>query len=223
MHTELRISDDGSHTLYIPELEETYHSLRGALTESRLVYIQNGLRYTMKTLKGRKIHLLEVGFGTGLNAWLTAIEAIEKQVSVNYTSLEPHPLGEQTVSRLNYANFTKSKRNQTLFNELHQAPWETTVKFSPYFNLFKKKCYLQSYKPSQNFDLIYYDAFAPQKQPDMWSIEVLNSVGGMLKKNGVLVSYCAQGKFKRHLTTLGWSVVSLPGPPGKKEMTRAIK
>jgi len=209
---------DGSHTLKNVTLNETYHSVHGALTESRHVFIGQGLEYLLN--QGcAELAILEVGFGTGLNAWLTAKRVSGLGVRLRYIALETHPLPEAVWSKLNYA---VAPEDQSLFIALHQAAWGTQVPVTPNVSINKKQKSAQEAEllPA-SFDLIYYDAFAPQKQPEMWLGSLLTKVAGWLKPGGVLVTYCAKGQVKRDLKAAGLDVKTLPGPPGKREMIRA--
>jgi tRNA U34 5-methylaminomethyl-2-thiouridine-forming methyltransferase MnmC len=211
---------DGSPSLLNKALDETYHSRHGALQESNYVFIDKGLAYLHQNKKFSTIRILEIGFGTGLNAWLSFQYHLKNELSVRYTSLETYPLPENIFSLLNY-EFTETEKNS--FLQLHQANWDEVVEIANGFSLEKVNQPLQTYTNSEKFDLIYYDAFAPNKQPDMWTIETLAKATTLLENNGVLVTYCAKGQLKRDLNTLGLVVESLSGPPGKREMVRAIK
>ncbi|MCU0355545.1 MAG: tRNA (5-methylaminomethyl-2-thiouridine)(34)-methyltransferase MnmD [Cytophagales bacterium] len=222
---EIRVTHDGSHTLYNPQLNENYHSVNGAVDESNHVFVEAGLRPVLKEKKG--IYLLEVGFGTGLNAWLSVCDVQEHfpESLVSYVAIEPNPIPDETVAQLNYS----SLRNGTshageLYYQLHQAPWETETKvLKNQFHIRKLPVRLEDFKPYWLFDLIYYDAFAPNKQPEMWDKALFQRLYDITVPGGVLVTYCAKGQFKRDLREIGWEVESLPGPTGKREMTRAVK
>ena len=217
------ITEDGSHTLYVPELDETYHSIHGARQESEHVFIQHGLRYTVQQLNKKKPSVLEVGFGTGLNAWLTAMAAQKLICPVSYTTIEAHPLTGEEVQSLNYPALATHQHEAEIFFKIHESAWEDFMEISPFF-LLKKVCTtLQEYKHDQCFDICYFDAFAPSKQPEMWHIDMLKKVAGCLRDEGVFVTYCAKGQLKRDLKSLGFEVETLEGPPGKKEMVRAVK
>lgn len=215
---KLIVTGDGSHTLLNEALDETYHSRHGAIQESMHVFIEQGLKFLLKEQKPGPISILEVGFGTGLNALLTLTESIKNELAIAYTSLETYPLGQELWKNLNYPD------PDYLFNELHKAEWHKWVEITDHFKLLKLEKSLQhtELEPEQ-FDLIYYDAFAPNKQPEMWEQPVLNKVIKTLKSRGAFITYCAKGQLKRDLKSLGLIVESLPGPPGKREMVRAIK
>jgi tRNA U34 5-methylaminomethyl-2-thiouridine-forming methyltransferase MnmC len=215
-------TEDGSHSLYVPELNETYHSFHGAWQESMHVFIEKGLRY-YRIKKGlpEQVRIFEVGFGTGLNALLSVLFANEHQLKLHYTSIEPFPLEIELVKQLNYGE--KANAN-TLFMELHQAKWGEDVPISPFFTLEKLQLKLEDVKLHNNhIDIVYFDAFAPGKQAELWTPAMLQIAYDLLEKGGILVTYCAQGQFKRNLKEVGFTVESVPGPPGKKEMVRAEK
>lgn len=217
---EIILTEDGSHTIKNHAFNETYHSVHGAMNESLHVFIKNGLKFFLAR-SGGAICVLEVGFGTGLNAWLTAKHAAGTMVNLNYRALELHPLSEAIWSQLNYAT---TKDDRTLFNKLHRVVWNKPVPVTPEMLIHKMANSVYDLELNQAcIDLIYYDAFAPQKQPEMWTGHILEKVAGWLKPGGVLVTYCAKGQVKRDLKSAGLTVETLPGPPGKREMIRAIK
>jgi tRNA U34 5-methylaminomethyl-2-thiouridine-forming methyltransferase MnmC len=212
----LVITGDGSHTLWNERLDETYHSRHGALQESRYVFIRQGLARCEKP----NIKVLEAGFGTGLNAWLTWQFARTHHKKIDYHTYETFPLPESIWRMLNYA----TEEEEPQFELLHTAPWNSPSVLSPEFTLVKHhQSLLSASLPAQTFDVIYYDAFAPNRQPEMWTFEVLNHVALTLGSGGQLVTYCAKGQVKRHLRQAGLRVDALPGPPGKREMIRAVK
>lgn len=215
-----KITADGSHTLYVTDLDETYHSKHGAIQEAEHVFIKAGLDY----FNTSEISVLEIGFGTGLNTFLTLLAAKKKGVSINYTGLEAFPLEQEIVTQLNYTQELHStKKEQELFNDLHQAAWEDYQKITLDFNLNKINLELENYLPTQQFNIIYFDAFGPNTQPEMWTKPVFEKMFDALLDGGVLVTYCAKGSVKRTLKEVGFILESLPGPPGKREMTRAVK
>lgn len=212
------VTGDGSHSLFNEALDETYHSRHGAVQESLYVFIEHGFRHFVRTQQPKLISILEVGFGTGLNALLTVAEAIESNIPVAYTALETYPLSQEVWVKLNYSD------NNNLFNELHQSEWCRWNQINSHFRLLKLEKSLQDVKlEPQQYDLIYFDAFAPNKQPELWELTVLDKVVKTLKSGGIFVTYCAKGQLKRDLKSLGLIVESLPGPPGKREMVRALK
>lgn len=215
-------TSDGSQSLYRKDLNETYHSTHGAVTESQYVFIQHGLDFLQE--KGREeIAILEVGFGTGLNALLTLEWAKNNSLSLSYTTLEPIPLEESIYTQLNYAAQIEGEvSKEDLFN-LHEIDWENEHELASNFRFLKTQSKLQDFQASGLFDLVYYDAFAPSKQSEMWDFEVLEKTAALMSEGAVLVTYCARGQFKRDLAALGMEVETLKGPPGKKEMVRGIK
>jgi tRNA U34 5-methylaminomethyl-2-thiouridine-forming methyltransferase MnmC len=220
MSLQIITTSDGSHSLLNTSLNETYHSVHGALQESKHVFIKNGLQFFSDKNSRSPIRVFEMGFGTGLNALLTKLWADDKQREVHYTSLEMIPLEKNLYEQLNYADTDQSRK---LFLELHQAPWGQEVSFQN-FTLKKIKGNLESiiFSP-ESFDIIYYDAFAPSKQPKLWEISVLEKVVSWMCQDSIFVTYCAKGQLKRDLKMLGTTVETLPGPPGKKEMVRVLK
>jgi tRNA U34 5-methylaminomethyl-2-thiouridine-forming methyltransferase MnmC len=214
-------SGDGSHTLYHAGLNETYHSTHGALRESEHVFIKAGLEEVMKSAS--VVRIFEVGFGTGLNAWLTYKRVAGTDTKIIYHSIEPYPLGEEIYTNLNYVK-DSSDSLKDFFLQLHRASWNEEVEMNENFTLKKINNRLEAFDPGKDFfDLVYYDAFAPSKQADMWLPENLQKIFVCLSKGGLLVTYCARGQFKRDLKAIGFEVETLEGPPGKKEMTRGRK
>lgn len=209
---------DGSHTLYVPDLDEHYHSVHGAVRESECVYIKNGLDFC----RADPVNLLEIGFGAGLNALLTAVRASETKRSVHYISVENNPLSAGIVRSLNYSNFIGAEY-KLLFGAIHSSPWETDNNITPYFTLRKMITDFTSSALRGSFDLIYYDAFGPDKQPGMWTVQILSLVAELTSPGGTLVTYSAKGNVKRNLRECGFDVTLLPGPPGKRHVIRAIK
>lgn len=226
MSREVKIitTEDGSHSLFVPEINETYHSFHGAYRESVHVFMLYGLEaWYMRNPNKFPIRIFEVGFGTGLNAWLSLVWAEQYKVPVLYHTIEPFPLQEEVYEQLNYTEVDDSIYHYApFFQVLHEAPWNKGDIVSEYFNMKKDETTLEEavLYPS---DVIFYDAFAPNKQPELWTKEMLFKAVDTLNPGGVIVTYCAKGQLKRDLKDLGLEVETLPGPPGKKEMTRAWK
>lgn len=210
---------DGSSSLYNEALDETYHSSHGAIQEALHVFIENGLHYFKNS--NISLSVLEVGFGTGLNTLLTLLHSNQKLV--NYTALETYPLNSEIVTQLNYVILINELNAAQLYAKLHACDWENSEQITANFFLKKINKQVQQITFKQEFDLIYYDAFGPRAQPDMWTFEIFEKLYLALKPNGILVTYCAKGEVKRMLKAVGFIVETLPGPPGKREMTRAIK
>ena len=220
MEKEFVITEDGSHTIYLPGIDEHYHSVHGAIQESLHIYIEQGLLQTTKN----EISILEIGFGTGLNAYLTYCFAKVKGLTVNYFSLEKYPLSEADYQQLNYPD-TIFPEFSFVFGQIHCAEWNTLVELTPEFKLQKVHADLLTFQfdPTPRFDLVYYDAFAPAKQPEMWSEEILRRVAAAVRKDGLLVTYCAKGDVRRTFAAAGFEMEKIPGPPGKKEILRGKK
>lgn len=211
------ITNDQSNTLYHSHLDETYHSRHGAIQESLHVFIKNGLHQ----INASQIQLLEVGFGTGLNCLLSLIEQKNK-THIHYTSLEPYPIQLETALNLNYPQLLNVNKKQ--FYTLHQAGWNKEERINNFFTLKKIKESLQNTNLTENyFNLVYYDAFGPRAQSEMWTDTCFKIIKKAMQKNGILVTFCAKGAVKRLLKELGFIVHTLPGPPGKREMIKATK
>lgn len=211
---------DGSHTVSIPEKNVTYHSVHGAIRESMHVFIEVGLRYLQSKLPEKQINLFEMGFGTGLNAFLTAIQAIQTKTIIHYTTVETAPLSDKEVGLLNYP---KTLGHEAIFRKLHSCDWEEMVSINEFFCIRKVNIDLFNHASNQQFNLIYYDAFAPSAQPQLWTKELFGKLYNMLVPTGVLVTYCSKGDVRRAMMAAGFTVKNLPGPPGKREMLRAEK
>ena len=219
MEKELQITADGSHTLYIPAMDEHYHSVNGALQESRHIFIEAGLHALEKDF----IRIMEVGFGTGLNAFLTLKDVELSQAHhIDYHTVELYPLPLDTIRALNYGELIWPERKE-LFLALHEAEWNVTVPVTEFFELHKIQGDSNRGALPNRLDLIYFDAFAPDKQPDMWNQEIFNRLYASTTGGGVLTTYCAKGVVRRMMKEAGYSVERIPGPPGKREMLRAVK
>ena len=213
-------SEDGSHTLFVPELDEHYHSIHGAIQESKHVFIETGLKALPENLK--EINILEIGFGTGLNAFLTLLIAEETGKKINYTGLELYPLPAEIAAKLNYASILAPDK-ENLFRALHQIPWEKNDNITENFTFQKLNTSASDIDFKNTFHLVYFDAFAPEKQPELWSTEVFKKMHDALLPGGILVTYCAKGQVRRNMLEAGFIVERLPGPPHKREMLRARK
>ena len=216
---ELEKTADGSYTLYVPELDEHYHSVKGALTESQHIFIDMGLKHS--TVPSPRI--LEIGLGTGLNCFLTLLTAEETERHIHYTGIERYPLDMETISKLDYPSLIH-KGHETDYFAIHQTPWEKDVELSPWFTLHKLEGDFTCYTFDKGYDIIYFDAFAPEKQPEMWEQSLFDKLYHILNEGGILTTYCAKGVVRRMLQTAGFKVERLPGPPGgKREILRATK
>ncbi|NML66988.1 tRNA (5-methylaminomethyl-2-thiouridine)(34)-methyltransferase MnmD [Hymenobacter sp. RP-2-7] len=223
---EVRTTADGSPTLYVPALNEHYHSTHGARQESQHVFIEAGLRPLLAAGLGQQepLKVLEVGLGTGLNALLTleATQAVPG-ATVAYDGYETHPLPPEAVAAL-APQWAASEVLSRVFAQLHREPWGRALLLTSDFLLRKVRQPLQAATlPAAAYDLIYFDAFAPEKQPELWTEDIFAKLYYAAAPGAVLVSYCAQGQFRRNLRAAGWLTEKLPGPPGKREMTRARK
>ena len=214
----LIITSDGSHTIYVPELNEHYHSIYGAVQESNFIFINNGFNMC----NAEPVRIMEVGFGTGLNALLTAFISMAGEREVYFSTIEKYPLHETILSSLNHYLFA-GDAGKELSDQIHSAPWNKWVKICKNFNLRKIKGDIADAPFDGKYDLIYFDAFGPDKQPEMWTTEVFASVSSVTEKNGALVTYSAKGEVKRNLKACGFEVTLLPGPPGKRQIIRAVK
>ena len=214
------MTGDKSKTLLIPELNETYHSKFGAITESRHIFIEHGLDH----VKSNDIEIFELGFGTGLNALLSYIYSVEKSIRIKYTAIEKYPLDYIEASLMDYPQQLDTPETDDVLKKMHLAPIQESTHLGDKFELYKYAGdFTKTSFPTSTFDLIYFDAFAPKIQPELWTSEIFLKAAVMLKPGGKLVSYCAQGQFRRNLKAAGLKVERLPGPPGKREMTRATK
>jgi tRNA U34 5-methylaminomethyl-2-thiouridine-forming methyltransferase MnmC len=220
MKREVILTADGSKTIYIPEMDENYHSMNGAFQEAMHVFIQNGIRTFNQT---EEITVFEMGFGTGLNALLTLVEAVNSNRKINYIGIEAFPVELELIKEINYEKLVDIQFIDS-FSLMHSLSWEEKHILHPNFTFQKIHAKIQDYKPlNSSTDIVFFDAFGPKVQQEVWTIGVLKKMHDMLKPNGILVTYCAMGQMKRDLKFLGFKVEGLPGPPGKREMTRAVK
>ena len=218
MNSELLITEDGSNTLYVPEIDECYHSSHGAIQESRHIFIEAGLKQCRKS----EINVLEVGFGTGLNAFLTMIEAERSGKRIQYVSLEKYPVEAEKALRLNYPEeLSPEKRN--CFELMHISAWNEKVQLTPFFSLEKVETDFTQYIPENKFDVVFFDAFSPEKQPEMWTQERFELIYEYCNDAAILTTYCAKGVVRRAMQAVGFTVERLAGPPGKREILRGIR
>lgn len=214
------ITEDGSSTIYLPQMDEHYHSVHGAIQESVHIYIEQGLLQTTK----KELSVLEIGFGTGLNAYLTYCFAKKEDRAIQYCSLEKYPLNEQEYFQLNYPEHIFPEYS-LIFKQMHQAQWNTIIPISERFTLEKIQADLLTFQFNEipQYDLVYYDAFGPGKQPEMWTEEMLHKVAASVNPGGILVTYCAKGTVRRALADTGFTMERIPGPKGKKEILSGKK
>jgi tRNA U34 5-methylaminomethyl-2-thiouridine-forming methyltransferase MnmC len=210
---------DGSTTIHIKEWNECYHSKHGAIQEAKHVFIQNGLAL----FENKAVAILEIGFGTGLNAFVTFIESKKLNQTINYVGVEAYPVQASEVLAMNYVTELKATEQQIIFDKIHESVWNEKVILDADFTLTKRKQFFESIEDIEQFDLIYFDAFGYRVQPELWTTAIFKKMYNALKPNGKLVTYAARGVVKRSMMEVGFAVEKLPGPPGKREMFRAIK
>jgi tRNA U34 5-methylaminomethyl-2-thiouridine-forming methyltransferase MnmC len=215
---QLVITADGSHTIFVPELDEHYHSVNGAIRESEHIFIKGGFEFC----KSDPLYIFEAGFGTGLNALLTAIKSLNGEREIFYTAIEKYPLDEIMLKSLNYSMLT-GKEGEIIFNLIHHSEWEQMNRICRHFSLMKIRGDLVTDDLAGSFGLIYFDAFCPEKQPEMWTKNVFIKIAGITDQNGIFVTYSSKGEVKRNLRDCGFAVTRLPGPPGKRHFIKAIK
>ena len=221
MERKIILTGDGSHSISVPELNVAYHSVHGAIQESMHVFIKAGL-IDSGIFDHVGVHqVLEIGFGTGLNALLTLIEADRHRNRIYYTGIELYPIKEPEAGQLNYCEQLDQPHYKPLFNKMHGCEWEEMTEISEFFRLTKHKCDLADYLPKDLFYLIYFDAFAPKAQPQLWTRTVFDKIYSMLQPGGIVVTYCSKGEVRRNMIAAGFQIEKLKGPRGKREMLRA--
>lgn len=216
MKREIITTADGSHTIRIEEWDEQYHSKHGAIAESNHVFIENGLL----RLQQSHIKLLEMGFGTGLNALITLKVAKKRDLRIQYTAIETFPVKQEEWSVLNYSDALDAPELEKDFHKMHFAIWEEEIPITDFFSLTKRNLDMASFKAIDEFQLIYFDAFGYRVQPELWTLEIFTNMYQALTAGGILVTYAAKGEVRRNMQRAGFSVERLPGPPGKREMLR---
>ncbi len=228
MKRKIITTADGSKTIQIEDWNEQYHSKHGAIQEAQHVFIKEGLIHYRNLIskkcqaKAVGISILEIGFGTGLNAFLTAIESERLNLNINYVGVEAYPVADTEISQLNYAQEINTEKSD-LFKKLHVTQWETVNTITNTFQLTKRQQFFSNITDVEQFDLIYFDAFGARVQPELWTKAIFQTMYNALKPNGVLVTYAAIGNVKRAMKELGFIVERLKGPPGKRHMLRATK
>jgi len=225
MQRQIIVTDDGSHSVSIPDMNVTYHSVHGAIQESRHVFIEASFLYwSGRSNRPDQLSILEMGFGTGLNALLTLIETKkEKSLEVHYTAIELFPLQKEEYSQLNYCAALNEPGTQEYFDKMHECDWGKDILIAERFILFKANQSLPGFKPMRLFDIVYFDAFAPAAQPELWTKEIFELLYNNMSPQSVLVTYCSKGDVRRAMIAAGFGVEKIPGPPHKREMLRAIK
>lgn len=219
MKREIIITSDGSSTIQLPEWNEQYHSIHGAIQEAQHVFIKSGL----KLFSNREINILEIGFGTGLNCFITFLEAVNLDLKTNYIGIEAYPVEQNEIEKLNYVEELKAENFSKEFNLMHTNDWGVNSVISSHFNLEKRKQFFNEIEISNEIDLIYFDAFGARVQPELWTEAIFEKMFKALKNEGKLVTYSAKGSVRRAMQAVGFEVERLPGPPGKREMLRATK
>ncbi len=211
---------DGSTTFFSELFQTTYHSTDGSVEESMHVFIRNGLHYALNLVEQKEIHILEIGFGTGLNALLTLMESAKYDVTIHYHTIELYPLWLENIEQLNFTE-QLDKVYDECFKQMHWQKWGATEKIAANFYMTKILESVESFDTDVKFDLIYFDAFSPKEQPELWTEAIFCKMYSFLKTKGSLVTYCAQGQMKRNMRAVGFKTTALPGFGSKREMTRA--
>ncbi len=221
MEKRIHITGDGSYTIFVPGLDEFYHSVKGAYSESMHVFINLGFK---KFTDYKSINIFEVGFGTGLNCLLTFIESENQGIEIFYDALEPFPLNSNIISKLNYSSITDYPDSEKWLKSFHESGTGKWIDLDERFSLRKNIVKIEDVRlAAANYDLVYYDAFGPKAQPEMWTRDNFLKIFDSMKQNGVLVTYCSKGQVRRDLQNTGFVVERLSGPPGKREVLRAVK
>lgn len=216
MKREILITSDGSSTIHLPDWNEQYHSKNGSINESYHVFIESGLRQVLS----EEVSVLEIGFGTGLNCFITFLEA--KRV-INYVGVEAYPVTSDEVEKMNFIAVLDAQKDSAVFQKMHQVSWGEKHQITDQFSLEKRKQFFEDITDENAFDLIYFDAFGARVQPQLWTVAIFTKMFAALKENGILVTYSAKGSVRRAMQEVGFTVERLPGPPGKREMLRARK
>lgn len=219
MKREILTTNDGSTTIHLPDWDESYHSKHGAIQEAYHVFIKNGL----SLFNGKSVSILEIGFGTGLNAFITYLEGKKANQPIDYVGIEAYPVLSDEALQMNYVSELNAAEESEIFSKMHYVSWEERHSISTHFSLTKRKQFFQDISDENSFDLIYFDAFGFRVQPELWSLEIFQKMYKALKTNGVLVTYACRGSIKRAMLECGFKVEKLPGAPGKREMLRATK
>ena len=219
MKREIIITSDGSTTIHLPEWNEQYHSKHGAIQEAYHVFIKNGL----KACSNAKITILEIGFGTGLNSFITYLEAQKTNLIIDYVGVEAYPVNEVEIEKLNYVDELQAKNFAEDFSLMHSLSWNIKHDLTKTFSLTKREQFFDTIEDEDAFNLIYFDAFGARVQPELWTVKIFQKMYNALKLKGILVTYSAKGSVRRAMQEVGFEVERLPGPPGKREMLRGTK
>ncbi|HBI01557.1 MAG TPA: tRNA (5-methylaminomethyl-2-thiouridine)(34)-methyltransferase MnmD [Flavobacterium sp.] len=219
MKREIIITSDGSTSIHLPEWDESYHSKHGAIQEAQHVFIKNGL----SLCKRQSVSVLEIGFGTGLNAFITFLESQKSNQNIDYVGVEGFPISAEEVLQMNYVNQLNANQFELEFKKMHQSDWEENVTISEHFRLTKRKQLFNDINDKNQFDIIYFDAFGYRVQPELWSVEIFIIMFEALKEGGILVTYACRGPIKNAMKEAGFQIEKLSGPPGKREMLRGWK
>ncbi len=219
MKREIIITSDGSTSIHLPEWEESYHSRHGAIQEAQHVFINNGL----SLCKGQSVSVLEIGFGTGLNAFITFLESKKNKQKIDFVGVEGFPISPEEVLQMNYVDQLKANQFESEFKIMHTSDWEENVTISDTFRLIKRKQLFNDINDKDQFDIIYFDAFGYRVQPELWSVEIFTKMFNALKEGGILVTYACRGPIKNAMKEAGFKIEKLAGPPGKREMLRGWK
>lgn len=219
MKREILLTEDGSTTIHLPDWNENYHSKHGAIQEAKHVFIKNGL----SLFENKKISILEIGFGTGLNAFITYLVAKKLNQTIDYVGVEAYPVAAEEVLQMNYVIALNAENQSAIFKKMHESDWEVKTTLDINYTLTKRKQFFNDIDDENRYDLIYFDAFGYRVQPELWSTEIFQKMYNSLKNNGYLVTYAARGVVKRSMIEVGFKVEKLEGPPGKREMFRAYK
>ena len=226
MKRKIITTGDGSKTIQIEEWDEQYHSVHGAINEANHVFLKHGLLFFNSQLisesNTNEIAILEIGFGTGLNAFLTLIEAEKQNLNINYVGVEAYPVKNEEIEILNYVELV-SLKHKSEFEKLHNSNWERQIYISDYFKIKKEEKFFKDISSISEFDIVYFDAFGARVQPELWTEDIFKKMYDALKPKGVLVTYSAKGSARRAMQAVGFDVERLDGPPNKRHMLRAIK
>ena len=225
MKREIIKTGDGSATIYLPEWNEHYHSKHGAVQEALHVFIKSGLNHFIDKYSASKAAILEIGFGTGLNALVTYLEALKRAVAIEYTGVEAYPVSSDELEHLDYSGLFEAEEGvlKKIFEQIHQSSWDEKEEISAVFQLTKQQKFFAEIEESEKFDLVFFDVFGPRVQPELWTEEIFSKMFRALRSGGVLVTYSAKGSVRRAMQAVGFEVERIPGPPGKREMLRATK